>query len=426
MKLIMFNFLKKIIEFFSIYINPFEKKVDLFLKKLNPNTDRSYIHDKVLELMRENVVIFHLWLERRYKGYKYLKKGRRKKLYTNVKKLQSAFEEFCNKQKVDIAHITEQVNNVTSSFRGNNDELKYISCIMSFFSGHKGCFKYQESSNFGKLLKDPKHSQVIGDCNQIVTLYTYFFGLKYDISRLNIKVYPGHVCLHYQGVDVEATNGSFQHYQKKAQKILPITELIAVNLLDISDSNEKMYSIAPKALMESAKLTFLLSSDREIVSHNLKAAYQTVVNSAIKEGNYDTAFDYAKQSGNDDLKKSVAHNSAVYFLKQNQFSKAEKYAKYTKDEKLKKSIIESEGIYYYGKRDYKHAISIFQKTNDTKRIKNCYSAMFIDLNKEIASVKTIDQLKMKKHILQKMDDFAHKSHDPKLIKHISDLVGQIR
>ena len=424
----MTNFFKNIINFFSPYTNPFEKKVDQFLEKLRPNSDKSIIQKKVLELMQEDVVIFHLWCERRYKGYRYLNKKKRRELYENVKKIQESFNNFCETRKINVDDVLQDIkdkNINTASLAGKEKELQYLAYIMTYFSGPEGKFLYQESSNFGELLKDPNHEKLIGDCNQIVTLYAYLFSLRYDVSKIQIKIYPGHVCLHFNGVDIEATSGAFKKYDEKDQKVLPITELIAVNLLDISDFRRKKFNMSPKSFLECSKITFLLSGDRKIAEHNLKAAYQNIVIKAVKDKKYDIAMTYANQSGEEALAKNTSHNAAVYFLKQNQFEKAKKYSKFTGDPKLNVAILKSEGIYYYKNENYQKALPVFQKINNTELIKHCYTAMFMELQKEIKSIKTIDQLKQKKFTIQKMHEYAKKSQNQKLIKYIEGLLKQI-
>lgn len=388
----MFNFFRKLIGFFSLFAHPIEKRADKFLQKITPNTGQIFIHNRVLELMKEDLIIFDLWLERRYKGYKYLRKSRRKKMYENVAKMKIKLDDFCSKEKLDDEKILDTILKKKIIFRGGMAKLKYLACLMSFFSGKNGCFEYEKSSNFGKLLKDPAKGKVIGDCNQIVTLYAYFFGLKYNLEDLRIKVYPGHVCLHYAGVDIETTNGTFQNYRKKNQKILPITELMAVNLLDISDANERMYKVSPKAFLEAAELTYLISSDREIADHNLKTAQQSLVQHLVKENN---------------------------------FAKAKKIAKQSNDSRLVTSVIHSEAIHYYKQKRFKKALVLFQEINQKKNVEACYGALYQELNKSLKTVKTVKQLKAKKPVLRKMEEYARKSNNPRLMKHVQDLLRQV-
>ena len=424
----MINFLRKIIDFFSPYAHPLEKKADRFFSKINFHIDKSAIHRKILELMQEDIVVLHLWCERRYKGYRYLTKKKRKKLYENAEKMRRSFETFCLKQKPDISKIFQHIEKKgipVPQFFGKERELKYLACLMSYFSGSKGHFEYRESSNFGELLKDPAKEKLIGDCNQIVTLYVYFFALQYDISELQLKFYPEHVCLHYKGVDIEATNGSFRNYHEKGQKILPATELIALNLLDVADKREEIYVISPDSFLESSKLTFLLSSDQEIASHNLKVAYQTIISRSMKERQFDKALRYAKQSKDPQFIQLASHNATLYFLKHNQFRRAEKFNQIAKNEKLRKAIIEAEGVYYFKNKDFEKALSLFQKVHNADLIKGCYEGMFMKLNKELQFVKTLDQFKRKKTTLKKMQEYAKKSQNPKMIKYTSDLLKQI-
>jgi hypothetical protein len=42
----MFNFLKKLIGFFSPFVHPVEKRADKFLQKIKPDTGQTFIHNR--------------------------------------------------------------------------------------------------------------------------------------------------------------------------------------------------------------------------------------------------------------------------------------------------------------------------------------------------------------------------------------------
>ena len=68
---------------FSKYADAFEKKVDHLLSGVN-GMGIFEVQRRVSELMQEDLVKMNLWLEARFKGYKYLKKGARQRMYANT------------------------------------------------------------------------------------------------------------------------------------------------------------------------------------------------------------------------------------------------------------------------------------------------------------------------------------------------------
>jgi len=422
----MLEFFYKIIDFFSPYANKFEKTIDKFLSSLSPGSNRFTIEKKVLEFMQKNLVTFHLWSERRYKGYFYLHKKMRRELYENTEKIKADFSDFMTKTKIDINQVYAEIEShdiPKHRFASYQKELEYLAYIMAYLNPSAGRFVYRESSNFGALLHDPKHEKLVGDCNQIVTLYVYLYSQKFSIKDLEIKTPPEHVCLHFRGIDIEATNGHFAKYTE-TPKVHKITELMAVNLLDTTDSYAKTHEISPKALLESSKLAYLLSSNQDLVKHNLKAAYYKLTNQMMSENKHELAFTYAQQSKDEELIKYIGHNTAIYFLNHNDFPKAYRYGRYSKDEKLEKSIIHSEGVYYLNKQQFEKAISIFRRINEPELIKQSYAGLAIELQNKLVGIKTIEELKKKRSTLYKIRDYARQSGDPKLLQNAEDMLRQ--
>lgn len=293
----MLKFLKAIIGFFSIYTDPFEKKVDRFFKKLSAGSTPERTKEKLLALMQEDIVRLNLFLERKFKGYKKTKKSYRKKLYQNAELLK---EDFLKYYQNNHEHFKQFIKTKGVFV---DESFIYLSGIMHYLKPGKH-FEYREGSAFEKLLRDPKKTTLIGDCNQIVTLYIYLYSLKYPITDFKIKLIPGHVCLHFKGMDVEATSGRFHHYKKFAY-LSGVEEIIPTNILDISDKEEGKYKVSLENILKASEVAYILSSHREIVEQNLKVAYHNLTMSLIKQKRFSKAEEIAKKSGSESLKKAV-------------------------------------------------------------------------------------------------------------------------
>lgn len=297
---------------------------------------------KLLGLMQENLLVFNVWLEKRFKNYHYLSKAHRREMYSNAEIIAADFEKFAASHAV-----TEQMLKSKLSIHGLSfdpadlPKLKYFAAIMAYFDPH-GRFKYQEGTSFGRLLINPLKEKMIGDCNQIVTLYAYLYSKKFLIRDLQIKLPTGHVCLHFKGIDIEATSGAFKNY-KEYEYIAPITELISTNLLDINDPREATSTIDAETFVKSAQLAYTISSRREIVEKNLQVAYRNLGVEAMRQKDFDKAEFYLGKCTDKRALEAARHNAAVYYLNRKNFSKAHYYADKMRDnEKLKRAIYAGE------------------------------------------------------------------------------------
>lgn len=419
--------ISKTILLLTNYANPFEKKVGKFFKSINDNSPLSTIHKNLGYLIQHDIVAVNLWSESRYKGYKYLSRPTRKLLYDNTTLLVNDFNKFVNNDNdnnIDnITNLIARLGGNTSLLLQYKDNLLYLYQIMRYLSPANKRYVYRESCTFGELLKDPVKSQLIGDCNQIVTLYIYLYSLKYDTNDLKIKTLPGHVCLHFKGLDIEATNGQFALYDNKDQKILPVQEIVSVNLLDTTDSYFKTHKISPKAFLESARLAYLISSEREIVNNNLKAAYNNIVNDLVKKGDYKLALSYAKVSKNNALINYVGHNGALFYLQKNDYSKALYFANYAdKNRELKNNIIYNQGINLYQQNKYQQAINAFKQINNVDLIKKCYIGLFYKEQEKLTKLATKQDIINNKSTIQKMNSYAKHSGEKSLIDYTNNLM----
>jgi len=372
-----------IFKFFSVYIDPFEKKVDKFLKGVKRKSKRD------LEvLVQEDLVKLSIFLEYKFKGYKKLKKSYRKKLYQNIELIKEDFQEFFEEEN-DAIDISQHALSIPVELRCD-DHFKYILAIMHYLNPDD-ILEYRESSNFEKILRNPKEERLVGDCNQIVTLYIYLFSLKYSVSELQIKILPDHVCLHYNGIDIETTSGSLADYDEYSF-ISSVEEIVATNILDISDPDEKQYSISAKNMLKSAELAYQFSSHRIIVEKNLFLAY---------------------------------HNVAVYYANQKNFSKAILFANKTGNTKMQRDIARMEASYFLKNKKYNSAAEKFRKINDRESEKACYQNELADLFGSIKNLKTIPEFKNKKATLRRMKELAIKVDSNQVLGFVNDVLKKI-
>lgn len=391
----MIKFLKWFFGLFSSYVNPFERRVDRFFKHIKSTDGIAGIKEDLLELMQKNLLVLNVWLEKKYKGYSYLKKSTRRKLYENSGKIVVKFQEFCAENKPTATQLKLLLDKAGLSFLSIDEQkLLYLLQIMLFFSPGKH-YHYVKSSSFGRLLADIDQEKMEGDCNQIVTLYIYFYSLKFPVQDLNIKLLPEHVCLRFKNVDIEATNATFQNY-KDDQQVLPITEIISTNLLDINDDTREAVEISPRDLVKSAQLAYAISSHRAIVEKNLKIAYQNLGVAAMNAGNFDSAIFYLEKCGDQNLIRMANHNAAIQYMKQNNFDKALFYAEKAGDNELESAVR-----------------------------KNSYLHRYNELVKKVSYVKTLEQAKKYKSTYNEMLSLAQKLGDSTLVKSVQDTLSKI-
>ncbi len=317
---------------FSRYAHPFEKTVNGFFGKIRSTSNPDKIHKNLESLMQQNTIVVNLWMEKRFKNYTNLTKKKRRQLYANAEIIGQVFDEF--------------LQTYTSPTNQNTEQLAYMSAIMAFLTPGKR-YNYIPSASFARLLQNPRITILEGDCNQIVTLYTFLYSRKYPITDLQAKLLPEHVCLHLQGVDIEATNATFQQYTEH-EGIVPITELIAINLLDVSDFREMTAKITEASMVDGAKLAYVISSNRKLVERNLRIAYHNLAVYSADRGKFSTALFYANRSQDSKLLDYVNHTAAASLVKKKLYSKARFYAEKLTNPQTRQDLIRSTYIGEYG------------------------------------------------------------------------------
>ncbi len=411
--------------FLSKYASNNERDVARFFAKVNENMQAETIKRKTVQLIQKDIIAVNLWSEYKYRQYKYLSKAHRRRLYANCQIIAEDFVRFSDSLKLSQEEIVEelQYTGVDSDVLGQHAaELAYLYAIMQYLSPHAGRYVYRKSSTFGALLKDPSREKLVGDCNQIVTLYIYLFSLKFDVSKLQITLIPGHVAIHLNGLYIEATEGRFVRHTHDERKVLPIEEIVSVNLLDQSDDYFKTHKVPAEAFLESARIAHLISSQRDIVEKNLPIAYRNAVIECINNHLFDKAMEFAKSSNRAELVENVSENAVAYYLGQKQFKKALHFSQYSKNKQaLDNVIMNNQGADYFNKHDYKNALIIFGKINDTKSAQACYSALCRAEISKLGDKITTESLKNNKNVLQTALHYAKKSGENDLIEYVEKL-----
>ncbi len=408
---------------FSEYADVMERKMDRLLR-WHVFNDKFSFQRKLTALMQNNLVIVSLWLERKYKGYRYLGKGNRKRLYVNAEKIVHGFDEFCHTFRVNDIHVAAILKDMGFDMLGDRRErVLYLAMIMAFLAPGKR-FRYLEGASFGKLLVDPEKGKMTGDCNQIVTFYTFLYSLKYDVSDLKIKLLLGHVCLHYEGIDIEATNGTFQKYGKY-EHILPIVELLTTNLLDVSDFRDEQLSIDPRVMINAAELAYKISSLRDVVEKNLHVSYHNLAVEYAKKNDFDTAKFFLDKIDDNELKSGIFRNAVIYYTNADNFDKAKYYIKYAGDTSLADYVIDKEGYYNFEKGNIPKAVTLFKKTNNAAMIKACYVTEYNVLQRKVSGAKNPDSARAYKSDYIRMRELSRLMGDYELQGSLDDIISKL-
>ncbi|MFA7685784.1 MAG: hypothetical protein WCX95_03205 [Candidatus Gracilibacteria bacterium] len=391
----MFGILKAIYCFLSPYVNLFERKVDKFFQNVKSTDNIFSIQKTLLELMQKDLVTVNVWLEKKFKGYTYLTKGVRRKMYRDTQAIVLKFQEFCEKFSVDEGNLKMELDGKGLLYpSGNFEQLKHLACICAFLRPGT-YYEYIKTSSFGKLLRDPNKEKLQGDCNQIVTLYIYLYSLKFPLNDLQIKLLPEHVCLHFRGVDVEATAGGFTKYAE-FEHLLPVTEIISTNLLDLNDFRESTQRIDERAMLKSAQLAYAISSLKELVEQNLEVAYHNLGVSSMNNNDFKAAVFYLSRTKKRELLETAYNNACAYYAGKKDFDKAKYYASESGNTELRKKIENAQ-----------------------------YSNRYNELAKKVAVVKTMEDAKKFKSCYSEMLDLARKLNDSRLESQVAEILRQI-
>ena len=417
------SFFRRVFYFFSSYTDAQERSVGLFFEGLTEHSSQSQTKSRINELLQKNIAVINLWSEYRYKGYKYLRKAQRKKLYENLQLIADDFEKFrlANTRSADA--IVARLHQLAPYSHIDNDRAVLLQTLTEYFSPQRGVYEYHASSSFGRLLRNPSHEKLIGDCNQIVTLYIYIYSRYFPVGDLQIRLLPGHVALHYAGIDVETTNGTFTNYSTKKDAVLmPIEEIVSVNLLDTTDAYLATHEVAAEDFLQASRFAYILSHDRDIVTRNLDAAYASLINSLMKRHHFTQALKFARASRNIELIGVVGHNGAVHNMQNNNFAAARRFAEHApKRDQLIRDSYRAEGVHYFDAHNYDAAIKAFKHYGDDSLVRRCYEALFFQEQNKLGKSLTTESIKKHASTIKHMETYAKKSGNKQLVDHVKTL-----
>lgn len=414
--------LQKLYYWLGPYVDSRERQVGRYFTSLSEHGSATHARTKLIELMQSNIAVINLWTEYKYKGYRYLRKSQRRKLYANLDIITAEFAAFQSKQTYTPEYIARRLH-IAPSVHVEQERVALLVAIMEYLAPDKGIYEYRASSSFGRLLRDPCSSTLVGDCNQIVTLYIYLYSRYFSVQDLQVRLLPGHVALHHGGVDIEATNGTYTSYATaKGAVLMPIEEIVSVNLLDITDSYLDTHEVSPEDFLQAARFAYVLSHDRDIVTRNLEAAYVTLTNSLMKKHNFSRALSFAKQSRDLELRAVVGNNGALYHMGRHEFASARRFAEYAINKSdLIRDSYHAEGVNCYNDGRYKQAVQAFKRCNDQQSIQKCYSALFFAEQTTLPRQLTSDSIKGHAKTIKLMQEYAKKSGNKELIQHVERL-----
>lgn len=409
--------------FFSPHAHPFERRVNRFFVSIRSNSNPIRVQQELRALMQENLVVLNLWMEKKYKNYVYLKKRVRRQLYANAEQLKAAFLQFEQAQPIDPSTIPSKLPQGQDDWPSDlpgQERLLHLAQIMAFLRPGRH-YEYQASANFGKLLKDPSREKLIGDCNQIVTLYVALYALKFPIEDLQINLLPGHVCLHFRGIDIEATNATFHHYTENVQ-LLPITELISTNLLDVNDAEAATRSIDPRTMVKRAQLAEHVSSFKSLVSRNLTSAYQHLIVALLKEKSYDSALFFAHTLKDPDWIRRANESAIVDAINRQDFSRAERFLKHGGDARLWETFYQHRGVWAYKEKRYKAALEDFRHLGHEEMVRACYQGLYSQQVHKVRHVKTVAQAKRYRSVYRELVTLARQAGNAEAEAWAADLL----
>ena len=130
--------ISRIFYFFAPYTDTRERSVGLFFKGLTEHSDRTKTRRRLSELLQRDIAVINLWTEYRYKGYRYLRKRERRKLYANLRLITDDFVKFHAENSRPSGEVTARISS-TAPRRGFRT-TKRCSCKRSWIILRRGAF----------------------------------------------------------------------------------------------------------------------------------------------------------------------------------------------------------------------------------------------------------------------------------------------
>ncbi len=386
----MIKYLNKVYWFFSRFVNQDEKRLFKILKSKHIN------QLKLMELCQKDFMLVCVFLEYFTKGYVGLKKSKRRQIYASLRRLEFDLMEFRRTQSFSLDKPSE-----------------FFDMLLLFL--HKsGRYTYQESTFLGGMI-DPEH--LIGDCNQVVSLYVHLWRLFFDIRDLAIKLPKNHIVLSYKGIDIEATSG-MRTLKHAGLETLEISELLTVNILDTSDARETQLTVNPDRILAGFNLAFALSSHMDVVKKNLVIAKNNMANAYLKNNKFKYAMKLFSETKNTKGLNSARKHACVFYVKKQKFARALKFAF---NQELQKHVYSAWVEYDCQKNRYARALKNSRRVGLQQYVLGMhYNYLSAKLPKKLSH----ENIRKYRGVLKKMYKVSTRLDDKKISKQIKKLLVQ--
>ena len=409
--------------FLSVYENKIEKRIDKVIGKIKLGKSSNRLKDKFIVNFLENPIEMTVWLEYKYKGYKFLKKRKRRHIYEVAELIEEDFMSFYESEEINFSTVEMTVPDRLK----NKDEKENIWKLMMIAKFLKGKFKYRESSAFWKLFPNDygdEDVKMIGDCNQIVTVYIWLYRLIGELEDLKIRVLPKHVCLHLHDLDFEATNGQFKDYKKKGY-IAECENIVSINLLDIHDPVEQRWDVSEVNTAKMQAVAAMFDVETKLVENNLKITYANMGVFYMNTHKWKTARKYLEMAESDKMIEMSYHNEVVELLENNNFKKAIKVAHRGGLETLEMKVRRDYCIRLTKSKNWKKAFAEARKLGDKKMLKYVYGKEFEYLYDKVSEYQTVSAARNHKTRYRRLLFLARKLGDKKAEECVKKILRKI-
>ncbi|PID70845.1 hypothetical protein CSB37_00305 [bacterium DOLZORAL124_38_8] len=387
------------------YVDAFEKELDEFLCAV-PNLSSYEVRERVLRFMKRDFVRFSVYLEWKFKGYAQLKKSNRRELYRNADLIRADFQTFCETAGIESTKPAAVVQGL----------MEYLS--------PQNHFLYQESSAFFGLLKNPQQEKLVGDCNQICSLYVALSTRYFLPTEWRIHLYDEHVALVFDGQELEATNGTMNQLGTGG-KVLPIESLVAVNVLDISEKNRRKFPIIPERFLQSAALVEALSPENPLAQKNMRVALHNMGLDLAKNHKFELAEQYFSRLQDKKLLENLYAQAVHFYIESSHYSKAEQWAQKSARESLRLLVWNKRGSEALKQRKYTNAKRYFEKAQQPENVQIVLETEMFDWYERVKNLTKLKDLKAQKSTIKKIYARAKEVHHEGMIDWCKNVLEQI-
>jgi len=95
---------------FSPYVNSFERRINKFFQQIKSTDSFAVVNQELLKLMQTDLIVVNVWLEKKFKGYKYLNKSVRRQMYIDAKKIVQVFNDFMGTTPSDVVALKDALS----------------------------------------------------------------------------------------------------------------------------------------------------------------------------------------------------------------------------------------------------------------------------------------------------------------------------